>query len=284
MRAYQIQSILLFAISNVVAHARKEKHMLPPPTEQGLAPHSEASPIIRVERLTRVIATRTQRTIILEDITFSVPAQSLFAINGPSGSGKSTLLNLLTGIDRPTSGKVVFAGKELRGRSENALAKWRGRNVGIVFQFFQLIPTLTTLENVLLALELGGGGGLKRNQWRSRALECLEAVGLAQYTHRLPNELSGGQQQRVAIARALGNDPPVLVADEPTGNLDSVTAHQVFDALAGLIERGKTVIYVTHDRELAARASARIELLDGRVAGEDGASAIVRAGRMGGAI
>ncbi|HEY7021836.1 MAG TPA: ABC transporter ATP-binding protein [Ktedonobacterales bacterium] len=230
------------------------------------APALIAAPIIQAEGLTRVIATRAQRTVILDDVSFSVPAQSLFAINGPSGSGKSTLLNLLTGIDRPTSGKVVFAGKELRGRSENALARWRGRNVGIVFQFFQLIPTLTALENVLLALELGGG--LPRSRWRTRALECLETVGLAAYPRRLPSELSGGQQQRVAIARALANDPPVLVADEPTGNLDSTTAHQVFDTLAGLIERGKTVIYVTHDRELASRASARIELLDGRIAGD----------------
>jgi putative ABC transport system ATP-binding protein len=257
--------------------------MRPTPREHALAPETLAAPIIQVEGLTRVIATRAQRSVILDDVSFSVPAQSLFAINGPSGSGKSTLLNLLTAIDRPTSGKVVFAGKELRGRSENALARWRGRNVGIVFQFFQLIPTLTALENVLLALELGGGGGLPRGKWRMRALACLEAVGLAEYTRRLPSELSGGQQQRVAIARALANDPPVLVADEPTGNLDSVTAHQVFDTLASLIERGKTVIYVTHDRELAARANARIELLDGRIAGEYGASAAVNAGRVGGA-
>jgi putative ABC transport system ATP-binding protein len=248
--------------------------------QQALNPQRSASdapvaPLIQVEHLTRVIATRAQRTVILDDLTFSVPAQSLFAINGPSGSGKSTLLNLLTGIDRPTSGTVAFAGERPRGRSENALARWRGRLVGIVFQFYQLIPTLTALENVLLALELGRGGGLPRRQWRARALSCLETVGLAEYTRRLPSELSGGQQQRVAIARALANDPPVLVADEPTGNLDSRTAHQVFDTLAGLTERGKTVIYVTHDRELAARASARIELLDGRILAEQGAHAVV---------
>jgi putative ABC transport system ATP-binding protein len=253
------------------------------PVGESSAPALAAAPIIQAEGLTRVIATRAQRTVILDDVSFSVPAQSLFAINGPSGSGKSTLLNLLTGIDRPTSGKVLFAGKESRGRSENALARWRGRNVGIVFQFFQLIPTLTALENVLLALELGGGGGQPRGKWRMRALACLEAVGLAEYTRRLPSELSGGQQQRVAIARALANDPPVLVADEPTGNLDSLTAHQVFDSLAGLIERGKTVIYVTHDRELAGRASAGIELLDGRIAGSVVASATVPAKRVGGA-
>jgi putative ABC transport system ATP-binding protein len=239
------------------------------------AVYEPGAALIQVEHLTRVIATRAQRTVILDDLSFTVPAESLFAINGPSGSGKSTLLNMLTGIDRPTGGRVVFAGQELRARSENALARWRGRNVGIVFQFFQLIPTLTAQENVLLALELGGGGGLPRRKWRERALACLETVGLGGYTRRLPSELSGGQQQRVAIARALANDPPALVADEPTGNLDSKTAHQVFDVLAALTQQGKTVIYVTHDRELAARASARIELLDGRIVEQQGADAII---------
>ncbi len=231
--------------------------------------------LIRVEHLTRIIATRAQKSTILDDITFEVPTGCLFAINGPSGSGKSTLLNLLTGIDRPTSGRIVFGGEELRAKSENALARWRGRHVGIIFQFFQLIPTLTSLENVLLALELGSGGGLPRRAWRGRAQSCLEAVALGAYARRLPSELSGGQQQRVAIARALANDPPVLIADEPTGNLDSRSAHMVFDTLAGLTEQGKTVIYVTHDRELAARAGARIELLDGRIAGKYGAGALV---------
>jgi ABC-type lipoprotein export system ATPase subunit len=232
-------------------------------------------PVIRASHLTRVIGARALRTTILDDVTFAVPDGSLFAINGPSGSGKSTLLNLLTGIDRPTSGSVTFAGQALRAKGENALARWRGRHVGIIFQFFQLVPTLTALENVLLALELGGAGGLPRRQWRQRALTCLEIVGLAEYPRRLPSELSGGQQQRVAIARALANDPPVLVADEPTGNLDSRTAHQAFDTLAGLTARGKTVVYVTHDRELAARASARIELLDGRIVAAHGAQAEV---------
>lgn len=221
--------------------------------------------LVRVEAITRVIEARARRTTILDNITFSVPEQSLFSINGPSGSGKSTLLNILTGIDRPTSGHVVFAEEELRAKSEDALARWRGRHVGIVFQFFQLVPTLTALENVLLALELGGGGGLPRRRWRERAQQCLEMALVGQLADRLPSELSGGEQQRVAIARALANDPPVLIADEPTGNLDSRSAHAVFDTLAGLIEQNKTVIYVTHDPQLAARASARIELLDGHI-------------------
>ena len=229
-------------------------------------------PLIQVEHLSRVIETRTQKTTILHDITFAIPAQSLFAINGPSGSGKSTMLNMLTGIDRPSGGRIIFAGEELRKMSENALARWRGQHVGIVFQFFQLIPTLTALENVLLALELGGGGGLRR-QWRERAMHCLAMASVQERAHRLPGALSGGEQQRVAIARALANDPPVIIADEPTGNLDSHTAQQVFDTLEGLTAQGKTVIYVTHDPRLAACASARIELLDGQIVNHAGAVA-----------
>ena len=213
-----------------------------PQTELGEGKRPFADSLIHVEHLSRVMTTRTHKTTILDDITFRVPAGSLFTISGPSGSGKSTLLNMLTGIDRPDSGRVLFAGKELRAKSENELARWRGQHVGIIFQFFQLVPTLTALENVLLALELGGGGGIKRKQWRERALNCLEMAQIADMAHRLPGELSGGEQQRVAIARALVNNPPVLIADEPTGNLDSRTAHQVFQTLADLVQQGKTVI------------------------------------------
>lgn len=225
----------------------------------------EAAAQVRVEHLSKVIASKAAQTVILDSLSFAIPAGSLFAINGPSGSGKSTLLNLLTGIDRPTSGRILFAEQELHKMSENRLARWRGRNVGIVFQFFQLLPTLTAQENVLLALELGGL--IPRKRWRARAAECLQMVGMEAYAKRLPSELSGGQQQRIAIARALVNDPPVIVADEPTGNLDSKSAVQVFDLLETLALRGKTVIYVTHDRDLAARAWERIDLLDGRIVG-----------------
>ena len=238
------------------------------------------APLIRVEHLTRVIESRTNKTSILNDITFSIPERSLFAINGPSGSGKSTMLNMLTGIDRPSSGRIIFAGEELRAKSENALAKWRGRHVGIVFQFFQLIPTLTALENVLLALELGGSSGLPRRQWRERALDCLSMVGIEAFAHRQPCQLSGGQQQRVAIARALANNPPVIIADEPTGNLDSHSALRVFEILAGLTNQGKTVIYVTHDPQLAAFANARVELLDGYLADHQNADGIVTIDRV----
>src|SRR5579859_4721162 len=238
------------------------------------------APLVQIENVSRVIESRTNKTVILNMINFTIPAHSLFAINGPSGSGKSTLLNILTGIDRPSSGRVVFAGEELRAKSENALAKWRGHHVGIVFQFFQLIPTLTALENVLLALELGGGDGLPRRQWRERAYSCLEVVGIHDLAQRLPDQLSGGQQQRVAIARALANNPPVIIADEPTGNLDSHSAQQVFELLASLTQQGKTVIYVTHDPQLAAQATARIELLDGHIADHTNADAIVTIERV----
>lgn len=237
---------------------------------------SGAAALIEVDHLSRTITSGARSTLILDDLTFAIPARALFAINGPSGSGKSTLLNLLTGIDRPTSGRISFAGAELRARSENDLARWRGRNVGIIFQFFQLIPTLTALENVQLALELGSGAGLRRRAWRQRALDCLDLVQLSGLGHRLPSELSGGQQQRVAIARALANDPPVLVADEPTGNLDSRTAHAVFETLGGLTAQGKTVIYVTHDTALASCAVAGIELLDGRIVAEHGSQPTTR--------
>ncbi len=214
------------------------------------------------------MGTGSRKTIILDDLSFSIAAQSLFAITGPSGSGKSTLLNMLTGIDRPTSGRVLFAGQELRGKSENDLARWRGKQVGVVFQFFQLLPTLTALENVLLALELGRGGGLKRSRYRERAMTCLEMAYIQDLAQRLPSELSGGEQQRVAIARALANNPPLIVADEPTGNLDLHTAHLIFETLAHLTEYGKTVVYVTHSLELATRANDHIALLDGRIVAE----------------
>src|SRR5262249_2602420 len=221
--------------------------------------------LVDAEAITKVIGSDGTSTTILEGVSFTVPYRSLFAINGPSGSGKSTLLNILTGIDRPTSGRVVFAGQEIRQMSENQLARWRGHNVGIVFQFFQLLPTLTARENVELALELGAA--IPKRERGRRAHACLERVGMANYANRMPSQLSGGQQQRVAIARALANDPPVLVADEPTGNLDSRTAHQIFDLMQELTEQGKSVLYVTHDRDFAARATGRVDLLDGRVVG-----------------
>jgi putative ABC transport system ATP-binding protein len=232
------------------------------------------SALIEVQHLSRHLDQQGQRTLILDDVTFSVAEGSLFAINGPSGSGKSTVLNMLTGLDRPSSGRIIFGGQELKAKSEDALARWRGTNVGIVFQFFQLLPTLTARENVMLALELGGV--LPRRNWDERARQCLELVGIDRLGDRLPSAMSGGQQQRVAIGRALANDPPVLVADEPTGNLDSHSAQEVFEVLSDLPGQGKTVIYVTHDTRLASRANARVELLDGRIVAAEGTLAVIR--------
>jgi putative ABC transport system ATP-binding protein len=226
------------------------------------------STLIAAERLSRVIGSGDRQVRILDEVSFTVPRRSLFAITGPSGSGKSTLLNLLTGIDRPTSGRILFDAVPLAATSENALARWRGRHVGIVFQFFHLVPTLTAFENVLLALELGGA--LDPSTRRERARDCLDQVGLAALERRLPSELSGGEQQRVAIARALANDPPLLVADEPTGNLDSKNAEGVFSLLEEIVRRGKTVVYVSHDATLAARAQRGIDLLDGRIVARRG--------------
>ncbi len=232
---------------------------------------TDTLPHICVENVSKEIVSKANRVTILADVSFEITRGSLFAINGPSGSGKSTLLNILTGIDRPSAGRVLFGGSVLQKMSENRLAQWRGKQVGIVFQFFQLLPTLTAQENVLLALELGKN--IPRRRWRERSVECLKLVGMDGYGSRLPSELSGGQQQRVAIARALANDPPMLVADEPTGNLDSKTSSQIFDLLASLAQSGKTVIYVTHDPTLAERATDRLELLDGRVVHQSSAHA-----------
>jgi ABC-type lipoprotein export system ATPase subunit len=236
---------------------------------------SPSQELLHVEHLNHTITTRVENFTILDDITFSVPLNSMFVIMGPSGSGKSTLLNMLTGIDRPTSGRIIFSGEEMRAKGENQLARWRGQHVGVIFQFFQLVPTLTVLENVLLALELGRSS-LPRSTWRTRALNCLRLVDMHEYVSRLPNELSGGQQQRVAIARALANDPPLIVADEPTGNLDSQMAQAVFRTLTGLTLHGKTIVYVTHDHDLAKRATAGITLRDGSIVEAFNANAIIK--------
>jgi putative ABC transport system ATP-binding protein len=170
---------------------------------------------------------------------------------------------MLTGIDRPTSGEVVACGAALHDMSENQLAIWRGRNLGIIFQFFQLLPTLTVIDNVMLPMDFAGVYPAKERP--ERALALLAQVDLAEHAHKLPSQLSGGQQQRAAIARALANDPPLLVADEPTGNLDSTTADSVFHLFERLVGEGKTILMVTHDQELAARTGRQVVMLDGRI-------------------
>jgi len=197
----------------------------------------------------------------LQDVTLTIQPGEFVTIVGKSGSGKSTLLNVLTGIDRPTSGAVCIDGVAVHQLSENELAVWRGRNVGVVFQFFQLLPTLTVLENVMLPMDFRNDLPLRDRERRAR--ELLALVGVADQADKLPTSLSGGQQQRAAIARALANDPPLLMADEPTGNLDSRTADRVFTLFEELVAGGKTFIMVTHDRDLAKRMPRLVEVLDG---------------------
>ncbi len=202
----------------------------------------------------------------LDRVSLTLPAGEFVAIVGKSGSGKSTLLNLIAGIDRPTSGEVFVAGTEVQALREGELAAWRGRNVGVVFQFFQLLPTLTIVENTMLPMDFCGV--LPPRRARARALELLESVGIVDQAGKLPSELSGGQQQRAAIARALANDPRLIVADEPTGNLDSQTADDVLDLLSGLTKAGKSILMVTHERDLTRFATRIVTLADGKVIGQ----------------
>jgi len=199
----------------------------------------------------------------LKGINLVIEDGELVAIVGPSGSGKSTILNMITGIDRPTKGVVIVDGQRIDDLKEDDLARWRGHNIGVVFQFFQLFPTLTALENAMLPLDIVGKGTVKERMEIAR--RNLELVGLGDKLDKLPCELSGGEQQRVAIARALANDPKIIIGDEPTGNLDSETADRMFEILLELNRKGKTVIFVTHSKELAARAARTVKILDGAV-------------------
>lgn len=199
----------------------------------------------------------------LKGINLQVDAGEFVAVVGKSGSGKSTLINMITGIDRPTGGEVWVAGTPVHTLTENQIAVWRGMTVGVVFQFFQLLPTLTVLENVMLPMDFCN----IHEPWDrpKRALSLLEMVGVSEQAHKLPANLSGGQQQRVAIARSLANDPPLLVADEPTGNLDSKTAAAVIDFFKELASKGKTILMVTHDNDLARRSGRIVTVYDGQV-------------------
>jgi len=208
----------------------------------------------------------------LKSIDLGIQAGEFVSIIGKSGSGKSTLLNMIAGIDRPTTGEVWVNGTAVHKMNENQMAIWRGTNLGIIFQFFQLLPALNLLQNVILPMELAGKYSPRER--RQRAEHLLELVGLSEHQHKLPSMISGGQQQRAAVARALANDPPVLIADEPTGNLDSKTAESVFSLFNDLVAQGKTVIIVTHDSGLAKRTHRTALIADGEIVNEYVAKAL----------
>lgn len=219
--------------------------------------------IVEVKEVVKTFKVGDGEVTILKGISFTIREGEFVSIVGPSGNGKSTLLNMVTGIDRPTQGEVLVTGRAVHSMSENELAAWRGEYVGIIFQFFQMLPALSLLQNVILPMDFAGKYTVKER--RERAGHLLEIVDLADQAHKLPSMVSGGQQQRAAIARALANDPPLLVADEPTGNLDSKTAYDVFELFEKLVDQGKTMLMVTHDKELAKRVPRVVEIINGNI-------------------
>ena len=222
-------------------------------------------PLVLLENVEKVFKTKAGPFKALRGVDLHVQTGEFVGIVGPSGSGKSTLINMITGIDRPTTGEVYVAGERLTHLSENKVAKWRGRNVGVVFQFFQLLPTLTVIENVMMPMHYCG---TYKGQRRERAMELLELVDVPETAPKYPSQISGGQQQRAAIARALANDPKLIVGDEPTGNLDTVSAGLVFALFEELVSQNKTIIMVTHDWELAGQIPRVEEVRDGRLVAE----------------
>jgi putative ABC transport system ATP-binding protein len=222
--------------------------------------------VIQLNNVVKRFSVGTATTTVLKGISLQVQAGEFVSIVGPSGSGKSTLINMITGIDRPSAGEVQVLGQPIHTLTENQLARWRGRSLGIIFQSFQLLPALTLLKNVILPMQLAGQ--YPPQERRARAFHLLETVGVADQADKLPAMVSGGQQQRAAIARALANDPPLLVADEPTGNLDSATAHTIFAFFTQLVAHGHTLVMVTHDRALAQATARQVVLIDGQVVGE----------------
>jgi putative ABC transport system ATP-binding protein len=248
------------AMSSVLSRRHSETQ-----AAHDIIPASTGEPLIRLSGVDKIYRTGKLEYQALRSVDLEIAAGEMVAVIGPSGSGKTTIMNMITGIDRPTRGEVVVGGAPIHSMSEEKLAAWRGRNVGIVFQFFQLLPTLTALENAVLPLDFARIGS--KHERRDRAAHDLALVGLGDKLDHLPSELSGGEQQRVAIARALSADPPLLIGDEPTGNLDTETARQMFELLAELNRQGKTVLYVTHDPDLARRAPRRVVIRDGRVMG-----------------
>jgi len=219
--------------------------------------------LIELRDVSKIYETAAGNFTALEDVDIQVDPGEFVAVIGKSGSGKSTLVNMITGIDRPTSGQVLVGDTAVHTLSEGKIAVWRGKQIGVVFQFFQLMPTLTLVENIMLPMDFCNMYAMRKR--KERAMDLLAQVELTPHAHKLPSAISGGEQQRVAIARALANDPPIIAADEPTGNLDSATADTIFKLFERLVENGKTILMVTHDMDLVDRAGRTIQLVDGRV-------------------
>jgi ABC-type lipoprotein export system ATPase subunit len=222
-----------------------------------------AEHLISLSNIIKAYKTEAGDFIALRDVNLTIGNGEFVAVIGKSGSGKSTLINMIAGIDRPTAGEVYIAGISIRSLNESKMAKLRGHSLGIVFQFFQLLPLLTAAENIMLPMDFCNI--YSRQERRKRAIHLLDLVGLARHADKLPSMLSGGEQQRVAIARALANDPPIILADEPTGNLDSKTSEVVFQVFEELVTSGKTILMVTHDNDLAKRAKRTIHIADGEI-------------------
>ncbi|MBI5563683.1 MAG: ABC transporter ATP-binding protein [Chloroflexi bacterium] len=237
------------------------KHTSPRPNGERRNGH-----LIDLRQIVKTYPTAAGPFTALNGLNLTINEGEFIAVVGKSGSGKSTLLNVFAGIDRPTSGEVLIGDTAVQTLTESQIAVWRGRNVGVVFQFFQLIPTLTVIENVMLPMDFCNTYPARQRQ--PRAIQLLTQVGIADQADKLPASLSGGQQQRAAIARALANDPPILVADEPTGNLDSHTAEAVLQLFQDLSRNGKTVLVVTHERDIARWATRIIKLADGEIVNE----------------
>jgi len=250
-------------LNDHISHAHHDLGYAPE-TSQADRRISNNHDLINLKNVKKIYTTPAGNFHALDGIDLKIGQGEFVSIVGKSGSGKTTLINVLTGIDRPTSGEILISDAPIHSLSEGDLATWRGTNMGVVFQFFQLLPALTIIENVMLPMDLGNF--YAKAERLERAIHLLEQVSLVDHANKLPSRLSGGQQQSAAIARALANDPPIIASDEPTGNLDTKDAEKVLTLFENLVDGGKTILMVTHDPELADRAPRKITIVDGKVA------------------
>jgi len=255
----------IYSVHQLIANEKEKRKMETSliDKKQVIAMPVAESRLIELRKVSKAYNVAAGKFLALKEVDMGADAGEFVAVVGKSGSGKSTLINMITGIDTPTSGEVFVAGTAVHAMDQEQLAVWRGKNVGVVFQFFQLLPTLTVAENIVLPMDFCNTFPV--NERRGRAISLLEKVGIAEQADKLPSDLSGGQQQRAAIARALANNPPLIVADEPTGNLDSATSDAVMQLFANLASEGKTVLMVTHERDLTQYFTRSIELADGAI-------------------